>query len=113
MDTTTGTGVGFAEGKAYARIVHCLQTGVRQVTELDDTAFGPLNNVTIEVICPIHTQYHPALNIRVEVSIKDILKDGFGRRPEGWQETAGQRALGLAGPILDAYLSGSRPEIRG
>ena len=115
MDTATGTGVGFAEDKAYARIVHCLLSGARLVTDLDDTAFGRLNLVA-QTVCEIHTHTlsHHSLNVRVSVSLESFPKDGLGRRPEGWQNQAHQMALETAGTLLDAYLlPGSRPEIRG
>lgn len=113
MDTATSTGVGFAEGKAYARIVHCLQSGARVVTDLDDIAFGTLNRVTEASFCPIHTLLHPSLNVRVEISLESFPQGRLGRRPEGWQNQASQMALEAAGTLLDARLIGPRVEARG
>ena len=113
MDTATSSNVGFAEGIAYARIVHCLRSGERVVTDLDDTAFGTLNRVTKETYCPIHTLLHSSLNVRVGISLESFSQDGLGRRPEGWQKLASQMALEAAGTLLDAHLIGPRVEARG
>ena len=74
MDTTTSSNVGFAEDKAYARIVHCLQSGERVVTDLDDTAFGPLNILGQPTVCEIHTLYHPSFLVHAQRSEdKDLI----------------------------------------